>query len=336
MGFLNLIKETNVKNECKQDEFIDLTIKSGQHLLNIISDIVELSHINAGLVKLNESVFNIEDLFEEVYTGFLHLSKNKQINLLLDNKIKGKQAVVNSDQLKITQILNNLVSNAIKYTKSGSVLISCMIENDSIVIKVKDTGIGIKKNKLAYIFEQFKQVEMDLSRSYGGLGIGLTIVKGFLNCMDGSIDVKSEIGKGSEFTVMLPYQPVTKKPIKEISNSKNIGKILIAEDDAHNYLYLEKILRNQKLTILHAWNGKEAIEIFKEHTDIQMVLMDIKMPVMDGLQAFKQIKDIKSNIPVIAITAYALDEEKMKYKSHGFDGYLTKPVTKEDVLDLFK
>jgi signal transduction histidine kinase len=340
MGFLNLIKETNVSNECNQDEFIDLTIKSGRHLLNIISDIVELSKINAGLVRFYESDFNLEDLVEEVYTNFLHLSENKQIELILENKIKGKQALISSDQLKITQILNNLISNGIKYTRSGSVLLSCKIKNNSISIKVKDTGIGIEKNKHKFIFEQFKQVEMDLSRSYGGLGIGLTIVKGLVDCMSGSVAVKSKIGKGSEFEVLLPYKPIgenTEQVIsKKPSRSKKTTKIIIAEDDAHNYLYLERILKNQKLYILHAWNGKEAIELFHEHSDIQMVLMDIKMPVMDGLEALKQMKNFRPEVPVIAITAYALDEEKMKYRSYGFDGYLTKPVRKEDVLDLFR
>jgi CheY-like chemotaxis protein len=215
-----------------------------------------------------------------------------------------------------------------------------MIENDAIVIKVKDTGIGIEKDKLEYIFERFKQVELDLSRSYGGLGVGLTIVKGFINCMNGSIDINSEIDKGSEFIVRLPYnhasETLEKTGSEKRYHSKKIRKVLIAEDDEHNYLYLERILKKKKMDILYARNGKEAVELFKKHTDIQVVLMDIKMPVMDGLKAFQEIRNIRPEVKVIAVTAYALDHEKDKYKSHGFDGYLTKPVSREEILDLFK
>jgi CheY-like chemotaxis protein len=139
--------------------------------------------------------------------------------------------------------------------------------------------------------------------------------------------------------VRLPYKPASetldKVWSKKQSTRGKISKVLIAEDDEHNYLYLEKVLRKLKLNIVHARNGKEAVELFKTHTDIQMVLMDIKMPVMDGLQAFKKIRSIKPEVKVIAITAYALDQEKEKYKSHGFDGYLTKPVSREKILDLF-
>lgn len=339
LGFLGLIKETNVKNECNQDEFIDLTIKSGRQLLQVISDIVELSEIDAGLVRLEESEVNFEDLLEEIFSNFLHVTKNKQIELILENKIKGPKAIIYSDKPKITQILNNLISNGIKFTKSGSVHVTCRLENDRIIIKVKDTGIGIEKNKLKVIFDKFKQVDTDLSRNYGGLGIGLTIVKGLLNSMAGTIDVKSEFGKGSELIVSLPYKPVniTEKKFspEKPGVKRKITKILIAEDDPHNYLYLERVLKKKKLKILHAWNGKEAVDLFREHADIQMVLMDIKMPVMDGLQALKQCKEMRPEIPIIAVTAYAQHREQMKFKSYGFDGYLTKPVMKEDVLALF-
>ncbi len=340
MGFLNLIKENNTTNDCNQDEFIDLTIKSGRRLLHIISDIVELSQIDAGLSKVNETPTNLEELFEEVYSNYLHKSNNTQIELILKNALKGQAAQVYMDQPKLVQILNNLLSNGLRFTKEGSVVLSCMADKDVLTIQVKDTGIGIEPDKIEYIFERFKQVEMDLSRSYGGLGIGLTIVNGLVKCMSGSIEVRSDFGKGTEFIVKLPYKPVENSEeitsMKTHSENKKMSKVLIAEDDQHNYLYLERILKYKDLEIVHAWNGEEAVDLFKAHADIQMVLMDIKMPVMDGLQAFQRIKEINPEVPVIAITAYALNEEKAKFTSYGFDGYLTKPVSKETVLALFK
>ena len=252
MGFLNLIKESNASNECKQDEFIDLTLKSGKQLLNIISDIVELSHIDAGLVKINETQTNLEELFEEVYTNHLHRSENKQIEIKLENNLSGGPAIVYTDQPKLLQILNNLLSNGIKFTRAGSVILSCSVEKDLLIIRVKDTGIGIESNKLEYIFERFKQVDMDLSRSYGGLGIGLTIVKGLTDTMAGTINVKSEFGKGSEFIVKLSYKPAKRimenTSHKSASEKMKISKILIAEDDQHNYLYLHQVSKpNQQM-----------------------------------------------------------------------------------------
>ena len=338
IGFLNLIKEQNVKNKYNLDEYINPTINAGFQLLNIISDIIELSQFDAGTVEISNYRFDLNNMIKEIYFKTKDAAGSKGVNFILDNTISDEKCIIKSDPWRISQIIGHLLSNAVKFTFEGHIKLSCSIDDDELVFIVKDTGIGIKQEQLEEIFLRFNKIDTETTNIYGGLGIGLTIAKELTLRMNGKISVKSELGFGSEFTVKLPYveivEGIEKKPV---TIYKEYKKILIAEDDISNYKYLEIILSSYTdIKIFHAWNGKEAVEIFTKEKDIDIVIMDIKMPVMNGVEAFNDIKKINPEIPIFAVTAYALDHEKTKYLNCGFDGYFTKPVKKGEILGLLQ
>jgi CheY-like chemotaxis protein/anti-sigma regulatory factor (Ser/Thr protein kinase) len=247
--------------------------------------------------------------------------------------------------LKLVKILNVLVENALKYTLEGSVEIGCAIELDSMSIFVKDTGIGIAPENHEIIFERFSQEDKTISRNAGGLGIGLSIAKESAQLIKGSISLESEKDKGSTFTLQLPIarkpeQTLMKDSIRDFVSDENVN-ILIVEDEDLNYLYLETLLKENKtykVKIAHAKNGEEAVEMCQRGRRYDLVLMDVRMPLMDGIEATKLIKSNVPDLPVIAQTAFASREDKEKAKASGFDAFLAKPINRaslESMLDKF-
>ena len=210
-------------------------------------------------------------------------------------------------------------------------LLKCELRGDEILFSVSDTGIGIEKEKHESIFEHFRQAEVTNTRNYGGTGLGLSICRGLLKCMKGNIWLESEVNVGSTFYFTIPYKSAKGVEIKleevlTTVNNHTTTTILVAEDEQLNYLFLSEILQGEKYQVIHALNGKEAVDIIYANDKIDLVLMDIKMPVMNGYDATKEIKKRKPHIPIIAVTAFALEEEKEMAFEAGCDDYLSKPI----------
>lgn len=233
-----------------------------------------------------------------------------------------------------------LLKNAIKFTEKGYVEYGFKPEQDEIIFYVKDTGIGISEDERDIVFDKFRQVDDSHTRKYGGVGLGLTLVKKLIELLDGRIWFDSEPGKGSVFYFSLPYgkqeeelaveKKTFEKKEKKLLSDKTI---LIVEDESSNYLLLEKLLKLENANTIWARNGEESIEKFKENENIDLILMDLKMPVMDGYEATRQIKQLSENIPIIALTAYTESESIEKAKSKGFDDYLEKPIKRAELFE---
>lgn len=336
-GFTDLLKMPNLTND-KKDIYISTIKKSGNKLLLIINDIIEISKIDAGQIVPHFSPINLNDFFTDLYNTLLvTIPDKKKVELKVTNH-NSENLFISTDEVKLLQIMTNLINNAIKFTEEGSVTFGYEIINKKqIKFFVQDTGIGIDAKYKQVVFERFRRVENDLAIMKGGSGLGLAISKAYVEMLGGKIELESEVGKGSYFSFVLPLIVAEKSTIKvsptpektEDFNFEN-GVILIAEDDDINYLYFKEIISNYHFSIIRAKTGKEAIEFCSKH-DFLIVLMDIKMPEMDGYEALKLIKAIKPNLQVIAQTSYALPEDEALIKKSGFDGYITKPINKGDL-----
>lgn len=337
-GFTDLLKMPNLTDE-KKDIYISTIKKSGNKLLLIINDIIEISKIDAGQIVPHFMPINLNDFFVDLYNT-LHVTilNDKKLELRLVNGNQNPTLYISTDEVKLLQIMTNLINNAIKFTEEGSVTFGYEIRNEKeILFFVKDTGIGIDPKYKHAIFERFRRIESDLAIMKGGSGLGLAISKAYVEMLGGTIGLDSEIGKGSCFSFTIPLiiaeklsniEPATLNKNDDYNFDNDV--ILIAEDDDINYLYFKEIISNYHFTIIRACTGKEAVEYCSKH-DFLLVLMDIKMPEMDGFEALKLIKAIKPNLQVIAQTSYALSEDEALIKKSGFDGYITKPINKEEL-----
>ncbi len=337
-GFTDLLKTPNLTDE-KKDIYISTIKKSGNKLLLIINDIIEISKIDAGHIVPHFTPININDFFFDLYnTLSITIPDDKRLELILVNSTQNATIYISTDEVKLLQIMTNLINNAIKFTEEGSVTFGYEIKNEKqIQFFVKDTGIGIDPKYKHIIFERFRRVENDISIMKGGSGLGLAISKAYVEMLGGTIELDSEVGKGSCFSFTIPLIIAEKNSLPEptVSNKNKIDYtnndvILIAEDDDVNYLYFKEIISNYNFTIIRACTGKEAVDYCRKH-DFLLVLMDIKMPEMDGFEALKLIKAIKPNLQIIAQTSYALPEDEALIKKSGFDGYITKPINKEEL-----
>jgi len=344
IGFNQRLNKTKLNDE--QKEYVSAVQSSGENLLSIINDILDFSKIEAGMVRIEQIRFNLQGLLHSVCTMFFTQAKEKKVQLQLHLSEKVPELVM-GDPTRLTQILINLIGNALKFTHEGNVDISVDLlnedlQNATIQFKVKDTGIGIPQEKVSEIFERFTQAKSDTSRIYGGTGLGLSIVKKLVELQSGKITVESKKDQGALFKFIIPYKkapdmPSEKKinpvPIyKEIINNKI--KILIVEDN----------LLNQKLAgfMLNDWgfsydicsNGKLAIEKLKQNV-YNLILMDIQMPEMNGYEATEFIREkLMMDIAIIAMTAHALPGEKDKCLSYGMTDYISKPIRETDLHNL--
>jgi signal transduction histidine kinase/CheY-like chemotaxis protein/Tfp pilus assembly protein PilF len=342
LGFVELLNEDDIDNEQKSS-YINLIKENGRQLLNIINDIIDISKIEAGQLSINSTDCDINKVLSEIYQFF-----NENKDIYDDNEIvfrfnqenKIDNLFISVDELRLKQVFINLIGNAFKYTNKGYIEFGYSFPNKKIIqFYVKDTGIGIPEDKFEFIFDRFRQVDDSFTRKYGGTGLGLTISRKLINLMDGRMWIESVAGKGSTFFFSLPYILVSKSleiPDEQnnlIINNNWKGKtILIAEDVDSNYQYIEACLIKTKIDILRAKNGKEAVSICKENIDINIILMDIQMPVLNGIDAAIEIKKFLNKIPIIALTAYAV-QDKLKEISKGpFEDSLTKPINTNDLL----
>jgi len=278
-------------------------------------------------MKINIQEVNLNQLMDELTHIFKPTATSLSLEFENTTDIPENQAYVLTDRTKLTQILSNLATNALKFTKEGSIEMNCHLENDAIAFFVKDTGIGFNPEIKETIFERFRQANDEINKKYGGTGLGLAISKAFVELLGGQIGVESQSGKGSTFHFSLPYKaasPIELEPFAPIAWDHGFT-ILIAEDEDINFLFLETLLQPMNWKLLRARNGQEAVEMARADLSIRLILMDIRMPIMDGFQAATIIKEFRPELPILAQTAYANDYEIEKYRAV-FDDYMTKPL----------
>ncbi|MFA5012543.1 MAG: PAS domain S-box protein [Ignavibacteria bacterium] len=334
LGFLDLLKEPSLSEDSKS-EYIKIVNQSGERLLNTINDIIEISKIEAGQLQLSFSDVNISEIMEYHYQFFKQQANDKGIELRITEQIQKEESIIISDKHKIDGILTNLIKNAIKFTSKGFIEFGNYVKENSLIFFVRDTGFGIPAEKVDAIFGRFVQGDLSpYTRSYEGSGLGLSIVKAYIELLNGKIWVESKLHEGSIFYFSLPYNPVSQtitisepsEPIKYAFQKSD--KILIAEDDDVSYEYIEKILSKEGLIIMRAANGEEAVNKAKGRNDISLILMDIKMPIMNGIDATKEIRKFNKDIPIIAQTAYAMIEDRRNALVAGCTDYISKPLSR--------
>jgi PAS domain S-box-containing protein len=334
VGFSNLLHETeSLTNEILKN-YTSIICNSSNQLLSIVTDVLTISSIQTGHENAVLAPFNINKMYSQLYDILSPVAQNKGINFIWKNESSESFEII-TDEVKLTQIITNLLNNALKFTKQGEVSFGYNIKKDLIEFFVKDTGIGIPKEKQEMIFERFFQVESNQQTSNRGTGLGLSISQSFARMLEGYITVESDSNLGSHFRVILPYKPVKSKPFSDTHPKLDLhsATILIVEDILDNYYLLEAILTKTNVNLLAASNGLEALNLCKKKPQIDLVLMDIRMPVMDGLTAFKKIREIRKDLPIIAQTAFALEQDKKNFLAAGFTDYISKPVNAKDLLN---
>lgn len=345
MGITALLQKTRLDTE--QAEYLKIVQDSAQVLLNIINDILDLEKINSGNINLEIIPFDVGTRLKEIISLFTPVAKDKKLALQLDVKIK-PGTVLAGDPTRFTQIMNNLISNAIKFTHEGGVTVTASIihsdeETTTVYLTVKDTGIGIADKGFEKIFTPFTQAYPETTRMYGGTGLGLAITKNLVDMQNGRIWIDSKLNEGSTFHVEIPFKTYNQQAAmsNKIENrqSRVINKqlkVLLAEDNDINQLLANKILQHFGFNAKTANNGKEAVQMLLDE-DFDVILMDIQMPVKNGIEAASEIRALaderKKSIPIIALTANALKGEEEKYFAVGMNGYLTKPFKEKELYE---
>lgn len=341
IGFSGLIDDSYSQDETL--EYVGIINQSGNQLLTIINDLFNLSLLEAGNLSISKSAFKAESLFHEVNElafGELKMNSKTHIQLVYNQHSITDNLDIVSDYQVVMQVLLILLKNAIKFTTQGFIEYGTILKDDEFVFYVKDTGIGIDESNLELIFEKFRQVDESSTREFGGVGIGLTIAKGLAAMLNGRIWVESDLGQGSCFYFGLKLDGLNVKPSADESVQKTDRlkgkKVLVVEDEESNYLLLLGSLKLIGVEVERAHNGLEAIEFLKENSAIDLILMDLKMPIMDGFTASTAIKAIKPHIPIIAQTAYAMVGDREKALDSGCDDYIAKPIRREALLELLR
>jgi PAS domain S-box-containing protein len=343
IGFAKMLGMPGISSD-KQKYFTSIINNNANQLLSIITNVLTISSLELHKEDVFERKVNINSLILNLLNSYESVVVEKGIALSIIKSLSFGQSEVYTDKTKLTQILNNLLNNAFKFTNHGLIELGYELKpsneggsQNELEFFVKDTGIGIEEEWYDRIFDRFVQVDLLENRKYGGNGIGLSISKGFVELMGGRIWVESEKNKGSKFCFTIPYKPVDARISGELNedDENEIPKVLVAEDIEFNYILIEEILKGLNYSLIHARDGNEAIEICKANTDIQLILMDIKMPVLDGYSAAKLIKEFRPGIPIIAQTAYALDNEVARY-GDAFNDYISKPINVEELTATLK
>ncbi|SHK01127.1 PAS domain S-box-containing protein [Tangfeifania diversioriginum] len=338
MGFTELLQNPELSGE-QQQKFIEIIHKSGDRMLETVNAIIDISRIETGQTEIKLSTINVNNEIEALYNFFLPEARNKGLQLNIENFIPESDCHWDTDVSKFNSIFTNLVKNALKYSDEGFVNIGCEIRNKQLYCFVKDTGIGIPKERQAAIFNRFEQADIEDTRVFEGCGLGLAIAKAYTEMLGGEIGVESEEGKGSAFWFSLPKQA---EQLKQNAGEDEAGfsennisqklKVIIAEDDGISAKFLSILLKNTAREILVATSGKETVELSQKHPDTDLILMDIKMPEGNGYDSLKEIRQFNKEVKIIAQTANALAGDREKALEAGFDEYVSKPVRKKDLI----
>jgi PAS domain S-box-containing protein len=342
VGFSNLLLADNLPKNVKE-EYIEHINHNSEKLLQIIGDIIDLSRLESSQIEISYEEASLNQIINEIIEDARQVIRRNEKSIILNvkNQFEENGDLIFTDRIWLKRVLNHLMDNAVKFTLDGSVEFSYLLENGNIVFKIKDTGIGINKENLGRIFEEFRQEIDGHHRPFEGLGIGLTLAKEVVERMGGKIFVKSEKGIGSEFSFSIPYRPAgsiknKNKPVldDQIVTSINWSsrKCLLVDDNKDVLIYLNRILLDTGVEIITARSGFEAIEIIKSTPDIDVVLLDMQMPEMNGIEATKEIRKIRKNLPIIAQTAFIFEDDKDIILEAGCDACLIKPIRKEHLL----
>ena len=338
IGFSELLKNNNT-SEIEKYQYLVMITKGSDQLLNIVNEILDISLIETGNINVNKQNMNLNKLIDKTYLIFKPLIKS-EISFSVTKGLSDKKGIIITDATKVRQILENLLKNAVKFTDNGHIAFGYTLAGNELEFYVEDTGIGIDAGSHNKIFERFRKVGQESTRLYEGVGLGLAICKGNIELLGGKIWVESKPGAGSKFYFTIPYEPVEEEPIKmnkaDITEKLRDFTILVAEDDEINFIYIREIFRGTGAIILHAVNGKEAVEMLENNGKIGLVLIDIKMPVMNGYDAIKKMRELRPHLPIIAQTAFALSDEMLKAFNAGSNDYISKPFRKDQLLDMVR
>jgi CheY-like chemotaxis protein/two-component sensor histidine kinase len=341
VGFANLLLENNLPDNVKE-EYIDHINHNSEKLIQIIGDIIDLSRLESSQIEITYEEISLILLVNEIIEEARQMIRRNDKPILLNLKTSPDDIIefIFTDRIWLKRVLNHLMDNAVKFTLDGSIEFSYIKVNNDIVFTIRDTGIGINKENLVHIFEQFRQEIDGHHRPFEGLGIGLTLAKEVIERMGGKIYVKSEKGIGSEFSFSIPYRPAggTRTRLKSIQIDPALPvnwssrKCLIVDDNKDVLIYLKRILLDTGMDLVTARSGFEALEIIKNTPDIDVVLLDMQMPEMNGIDAAREIRKIRKNLPVIAQTAFIFDDDKDIILEAGCDACLIKPIRKDHLL----
>jgi two-component system, chemotaxis family, CheB/CheR fusion protein len=345
LGFANLMELKQFPRD-KEIQYLQIINNSGKLLLNLINDIIDIAKIEAGQLNIDYSQVNLPALFTELlefYLGEKHRKNKENIDVRINIPTNPIYHIFITDQYRLRQIINNLVSNSLKFCESGYIEMGYKPEGDHLLFYVKDTGIGICSEELSMVFDRFKQAGSS-GKKKEGTGLGLAISKGLVELMKGEIGVNSDIDKGSEFYFKLPLVDIEKdwtdnnfSTFTFIQNCNwNEKTILLVEDEEVNYLYIKEMLQDTGVTLIHVPTGEEAVEICKTSVPIDVILMDMRLPGINGNIATRQIKKIRNDLPVIAQTAYAMENERKECLDAGCDFYIAKPFDQNLLFDVLK
>lgn len=330
-GNLQLLLKENLSDNAEQ--YLNRALHSSKTLMTIINDLLDFSKIEASKLTIEDTEFTLSTLIKNTVSDFIPLTKAKNIALSVSNNVVHDHW--NGDPTRIQQVLLNVISNAVKFTLSGKVAVEISCNSTCVVFSVSDTGIGMDEIALEKLFARFEQADASTTRQYGGTGIGMSITKSLVELMHGDISVSSKKNVGTTFTISLPLKKVTKPILSEVRQTDiaidfSGKKILIAEDNSINQEVVKAMLQDSKAQVDIVENGEEAVARFNSSYDL--ILLDIQMPIMDGLEAIKQLHKKGAKLPIIALTANIMEEDIKKYEKAGFTDYIGKPVDKNYLL----
>lgn len=343
LGFSSMLKRKGIHYH-KREQYLDIIISRGKHLMQVLNDILDMTRIEENQVQVKSEPFVLNDMLEELYHAFQKelMLEGKPIKLVLHTALPTEDSLIITDSQHLQRVFSIIMNNAVKFTDEGQIDFGYKLdEENKLLFYVKDTGIGISPEYHQAIFERFRQADESFTRLHGGLGLGLSICKGLLKLMNGNVCVESDGQTGSTFYFNISYQC---QPAQS-QNDIMIGdvallfpdkRVLVVEDDPASYEYLNEILVSSGCSVLHAANGKLGIEMFIRTGNIDLILLDIQLPEMDGYQFARKIREINTRVPIIAQTAHAMSEDRKKCLDAGCSCYLTKPINYDLLLETLK
>ncbi len=338
LGFIDYLEDPDLEGETRA-RFVQNIKTSSERLLNTLRDLIEISEIEAGSIKAEIGPCDLKEINGNLFERYRSRCAEKGLRLIQEFQLGPAESVVLSDINKIKSVLYHFLNNAIKFSEKGSIRYGFRREGKDLVAYVSDEGPGIAKKDQEKLVESFTQIEDHLTRKHDGLGIGLSISKAFIESLKGRLEIESNLGKGSTFSFRMPYQAYQEQKIdssikagKLLAEKENL-EVIIVDDDPINIALMRKILEQRAAKIHEAYNGVEALKAYKDYPQSDLILMDLKMPVMDGYEAVAELRSAGAKIPIIAQTAYAMAPDKQRALEAGCNDYISKPLNKSLLLD---
>jgi signal transduction histidine kinase/BarA-like signal transduction histidine kinase len=343
LGFSELLELPGVTEE-KRNQYASIIRKRSEDLLNILNDVIDFSKIEAGMMVGEEVIGNVRELMDgltQVAMEEARLLKKKDLLVINACSLTAEQENIKANFVHLKQVLNNLISNSIKFTKEGEIEINCqLLPSNDLFFSVKDTGIGIEKDKLSKIFDSFMQADETIHRKFGGTGLGLAISKGLVELWGGTMQVESMPGKGATFTFTMPFKPLKlnfadfEEFETETQRWRN-KRVLLVEDDSFNAKYMTDLLKQNGMSVNHAGNGREALALLHSNT-YDILLLDLGLPDVSGLDIARSCRPLFPDLTIIAFTAFATHDMRQQSLAAGCDDFITKPISSKKLLQIFQ